>query len=660
LEKTKRCPYCDEEIRANAIKCKHCGSMLTDSGAPSGDITPETKIKLALANKYEIIEEIGRGGMASVYKAKQKSLNRTVALKVIHQNLIHDKEFLERFHREAQVSAALNHRNLVTIYDEGADKGVHYMAMEYLDGDDLHRLIRNRGKLKIEETIKIITAISEALDFAHNKGLIHRDVKSSNIIVTREGRAVLTDFGIAHAATGTKLTQTGTVFGTPEYMSPEQAEGKEVDSRSDLYSLGIVMYECLTGKVPFKGDNPITTIYKIINEHLILPQKINPNVPEWLSSISSKILNRELSERYQKGIDISKALRNRKRAKETHQESKVRPDDGKTRKVKLDEKIIEPVKKQPKQKVRTKKKQRAINFGLVSAIIILLTVLGFLLNERGIFNFGSQKTDGCNLDNLSDIEKRRIEVFIEQGDELYVLGNLITPAGNNAFHKFNEVLDICPENVYAEKQLSLISDDLHLEIQQDRQTGNVNSAVTKVNQALLFYPYENRFKEIRSQLQIELLENTAEEYYILNKDSSYNICNTILEIDPGNDIATELLAEIKDWYITEGDQYLDSRQWQSAKTNYEKVISLFGAIDYVQNRIGECNNQIRIASRVSIPNLIGMSLSSARSLLQRTGLLVGTISNIVSSAENRNKVINQNPRTGSVSRGTRINLIVGE
>ena len=196
--------------------------------------------------------------MATVYKAIQKNLNRLVALKVVHPNLVHDTEFLNRFHREAQMAASLNHPNIVMIYDVGAINGVHFISMEYLEGEDLQTLIRRSGKISVDDTIHIIAPIAEALDYAHQMGLIHRDVKSANIMITKTRRAVLTDFGIAHPVSGTRLTLAGTIIGTPEYMSPEQAEGKQIDGRSDIFSLGIVMFECLTGTVPFKGDSPLT------------------------------------------------------------------------------------------------------------------------------------------------------------------------------------------------------------------------------------------------------------------------------------------------------------------------------------------------------------------------------------------------------------------
>ncbi len=184
--------------------------------------------------------------------------------------------------------------------------------MEYLEGNDLHRIIKYNKKIKLEDSIKIIISIANALDHAHSKGLIHRDIKSANILITTEGRAVLTDFGIAYAANRSKLTQTGSLIGTPEYMSPEQAKGIITDSRSDIYSLGIVMFECLTGKVPFNSDNPLTTIFKIINEIPPSVKEINKEVPYWLSTVVAKALEKDPQKRYQSGKELALALISRK------------------------------------------------------------------------------------------------------------------------------------------------------------------------------------------------------------------------------------------------------------------------------------------------------------------------------------------------------------
>lgn len=368
-DELKRCPYCGEQILSIAIKCKHCGSMLTDAPLPAdGDGT--SSIDLALASKYGIQQEIGRGGMAIVFKAVQKNLDRVVALKVLPTQFTHDREFLDRFHREARAAAKLSHRNIVTIYDEGVEKGIHFIAMEYLDGTDLHTLVKQRGRLDVEEAIGLIAPIAGALDYAHQRGVIHRDVKSSNIILTNEGRPVLMDFGIAHAVAGSKLTRTGTVIGTPEYMSPEQADGKELDGRSDQYSLGVVLFECLTGQLPFRGDNPLTVIHKVIKETPPLPSSLGVEVPGRVQSILLRALAKDPSQRYATIGEFGSVLAGRS------------SDTAKTVKVgsvlaKQGRAVGEP--KEPGS--RKKKNMIPLLGGLIGVLVVVLVTL--LMQKKG-------------------------------------------------------------------------------------------------------------------------------------------------------------------------------------------------------------------------------------------------------------------------------------
>lgn len=280
--------------------------MLTNGPDLSGD--PITAIRLALASRYEVLEEIGRGGMSVVYRGIQRSLGRKVALKVVPAQFTHDREVLDRFHREANESARLTHPNIVTVYDVGVEHGVHFIAMEYLEGVDIHTLVLKQGQLSAALTVDIASPVALALDYAHARGIIHRDVKSGNIIHTNTGRPVLMDFGIAHAMSGSKLTQPGTIIGTPEYMSPEQAQGGEVDGRSDLYSLGIVMYECLTGRTPFASPNPVTTVHKVIFDTPQQPSELNPGIPSWLEEIILCLLAKSREARFKRGVDLVNAL----------------------------------------------------------------------------------------------------------------------------------------------------------------------------------------------------------------------------------------------------------------------------------------------------------------------------------------------------------------
>ena len=436
MEEYKRCPYCDERIRYSAVKCKHCGSILTNSQhGLTGIITPETQIKLALSFKYEIIEEIGRGGMASVYKASQKNLNRLVALKVIHQNLIYDNEFLQRFHQEAKLCASLNHPNIVTIYDEGAINNVHYMAMEYLLGNDLQRIIRYNKKVVVEDAIKIIISIANALDHAHNKGLIHRDIKSSNIIITNEGRAVLTDFGIAYAANNSRLTQTGSVIGTPEYMSPEQAKGIKTDYRSDIYSLGVVLFECITGKLPFAGDNPLTTIFKIINDTPPLARELNKEVPQWLSTIVNKTLEKDPNRRFQTGKELALALSNRKpitfeilRKNGTIKQNLVKKKSSNSKRIYKDHSF-------------KKKNRRYYYWFLILSLVILLAVALIYFPSKFSLN---HERKGINTADSTQKLENKIQSYLNRADSLYLMANY-----RDSYDSYLKVLDIDRRNALA-------------------------------------------------------------------------------------------------------------------------------------------------------------------------------------------------------------------
>lgn len=258
---------------------------------------------------YEIDSEIGKGGMGTVYRAHQSSLNRYVAIKVLAPNLAHDSDFLKRFKQEAVATAQLDHPNVIHVYDTGEAEGMPYMVIEYLAGGNLATRLKAYGNsLPIPEAVSIASQIAMALDFAHRHNIIHRDVKPSNILFDGEGRAVLSDLGISRAFEGTRLTQTGITMGTPEYMSPEQAEGKEIDGRADLYSLAVVLYEMLTAKTPYQGETPLAVLYKQVHAPVPDARKLNAAVPKKLVGVLERGLAKEPQNRFATGQHMAEAL----------------------------------------------------------------------------------------------------------------------------------------------------------------------------------------------------------------------------------------------------------------------------------------------------------------------------------------------------------------
>jgi eukaryotic-like serine/threonine-protein kinase len=269
-------------------------AAIDEDGGPF--LMPDQKV---LAGRYELEEVLGHGGMAEVFLGTDRVLGRRIAIKVLADRFARDSSFVARFRREAQSAAALNHPNVVSVFDTGSDDGTHFIVMEYVRGKTLSDVIREDAPLMPERAAEIAEGVAQALAFAHRGGIIHRDVKPGNIMLTGTGDVKVMDFGIARATASESLTQTATVLGTATYFSPEQAQGEPVDARSDIYSLGIVLYEMLTGQPPFAGDSAVTIAYKHVREEPIPPSQLNPDVPAGLEAIVMKCLAKNPANRYQ-------------------------------------------------------------------------------------------------------------------------------------------------------------------------------------------------------------------------------------------------------------------------------------------------------------------------------------------------------------------------
>ncbi|MBA3233420.1 MAG: serine/threonine protein kinase, partial [Propionibacteriales bacterium] len=241
--------------------------------------------------RYRIINKIGSGGMADVYCAEDTQLGRRIALKLLYRRFAEDAEFVERFRREASSAAGLQHPNVVQVFDRGEWDGTYYIAMELLEGRNLKQVVRDHGALEPALAVDIVIQILKAARFAHRRGIVHRDIKPHNVIVDDEGRAKVTDFGIARASSS-DMTETGSIMGTAQYLSPEQAQGQPVDARSDLYSIGIVLYELLTGAVPFDAESAVSIALKQVSETPVPPMQRNPAVPAALDAVVMRAMRK--------------------------------------------------------------------------------------------------------------------------------------------------------------------------------------------------------------------------------------------------------------------------------------------------------------------------------------------------------------------------------
>ncbi|MBN1225043.1 MAG: protein kinase [Candidatus Aminicenantes bacterium] len=305
-----KCPNCQSENKPDSRFCHNCATPLKDD---QGDFATIKTLQFQsfelsrgdlFAGRYEIIEDLGEGGMGKVYRAFDKKVKEVVALKLIRPEIGVNIKAIERFRNELKIARKISHRNICRMYDLGEEGLIHYITMEYVAGEDLKRFVKRAGSLTSGKAIVIARQVGEGLVEAHRLGVIHRDLKPQNIMIDQEGNARIMDFGIARFVDTDKLTGSGVMIGTPEYMSPEQAELKEVDSRADIYSLGVVLYEMVTGKVPFEGETPLSIAMKHKTEKPKNVREINALISKELSGIIAKCMEKEPAKRYQTAKEL--------------------------------------------------------------------------------------------------------------------------------------------------------------------------------------------------------------------------------------------------------------------------------------------------------------------------------------------------------------------
>jgi len=310
-----KCPKCQTNNPDTLKFCGECGTRLfltEEISAPTETLeTPKEELTrgTTFANRYEIIEELGKGGMGKVYRAVDKKLNEEVALKLIKPEIASDKNTIGRFSNELKLARKISHRNVGRMYELMEEEGTHFITMEYVPGEDLKSFIRRAGPLSAGKTISIGEQVCEGLAEAHRLGVVHRDLKPSNIMIDKEGNTRIMDFGIARSLKAKGITAEEMIIGTPEYMSPEQVEGKEVDQRSDIYSLGVILYEMLTGEVPFKGETPLSIAMKHKSEKPKDPKTVNADIPYELSQLILNCLEKKKEKRYKEAQELLSELK---------------------------------------------------------------------------------------------------------------------------------------------------------------------------------------------------------------------------------------------------------------------------------------------------------------------------------------------------------------
>lgn len=555
---------------------------------------------MIIGNRYEILEKIGAGGMAEVYKARCRLLNRFVAVKMLREEFNNDVEFLKRFETEAQAAASLSHPNIVSVYDVGIHDNIHYIVMEYVEGETLKDYMQLRGKLSQEEIVDFSSQIASALEHAHSKKIVHHDIKPHNIIITDSGLLKVTDFGLARAVSATTKIA-GSAIGSVHYSSPEQSRGGFTDEKSDIYSLGITMYEMATGILPFDGDTPVAVAMKHLEKKPEKPSYYNPDLPQYIENIILKAIEKEPRNRYQSATELLEDLRNPEKAIEN-----VRADDDRFNTVRIPEIVERPRSAEDRATLQTpsesrrevtkkskEKKKKEDSVAVVTAVIttiIIVAVFGIVLAHmfsNGIFSGKIEVPDftGMTVEEATAIAKQAGFEIVEDGEEFseeYEEGKIISqdPRGG---HKV-------------------------------MSAGQVRVVISRGNEGIVLKDYsdwkrEDAIKDLRSLGLSYTVEETNDD-----------------DVEEGKVIGTSPAAKSQ---VADGSR----------------------VIVYVS--LGAKKDK-------TLPSVIGRTLSEAKEILEDNSVTVGNVTYQESDAQ-KGTIIRQSPVSGSkVIDGSSVDIVISD
>ena len=589
-----------------------------------------------LANRYEIMNLVGSGGMAEVYKAKCHRLNRYVAIKVLKEEFGKDAEFVKRFHTEAQAAAGLMHPNIVNVYDVGEGDGLHYIVMELVEGITLKDYIQQKGCLSSSETIVIATQIALGMEAAHKNKTVHRDIKPQNIMITNDGRVKVADFGIARATGGNTITPTA--LGSVHYFSPEQARGGYVDCRSDIYSLGITMYEMVTGKVPFDGENAVAVALKHIQEELIFAEEQKQDISDNLQQIIKRATNKKPEYRYDSMttllndlkiafdnaggviaastagavVDGATVVVKKTEVDKIKELSGDKQDSSKIAMTEIEDEDEEPVNgmfKNTKEMDPKLEKIIKILCIIVGGIFVVIFVI-FLITQLGRFQGGLGVDD--NTGDSSSTEE--VTTTTEEVKETVVMPNLVEKV-------WEEAIEILEKNKLEYEIVEEISNDVEegYVIRQSVKRGDEVEVGTKVTVVV------STGKDSISVPNVVGKPEAEAKQAITNSNGEFKVATK-----------EEYSSTVPEGHVI--------RQEPGEKAEHGSTITLIIS---------------KGTEKVSVPSVTGRLESEAKSIIENAGLSVGTIREVSSDQYEAGYVISQTPDSGtSVTVGTKVDIVV--